>query len=142
MAVKHGLQDEKNHTAQEALGDVLEGLPQEKREIIEKTIISQFAMVSRTSPEGEIAKKITPQHIDKLLDNQGKAMDYAHKDEVHKKILVGVVLFFVIVVVFGVILLLKDSPEIMERILTVVVTAIISGLGGYGVGKSRSGSDS
>lgn len=142
MTGKRELPEGKPSQTDEIFGEVLEGLPREKREIIEKTIVSQFAMVSRTSPEGEIAKKITEEHIDKLLDNQGKAMDYAHKDEVHKKIFLGFVGLVMLGAVFGVILLLKDKPEIMERILTVIVTAVVSGLGGYGVGKIRNGGDS
>lgn len=142
MAGKHELSDSQMPQSDEVLSEVLQGLPKEKREIIERTFVSQIAMINRTSPEGEIAKKISEGHIDKLLDNRAKAMEYTHKDEVQKKVFFSVMVVLVLITVFGVILLLKDNPDTMERILTVIVTAIISGLGGYGVGKGRGSNDS
>ena len=116
---------------------VLEALPQEQRDKIEQIMISQFAMVSRSSPEAEIAKQVTGEHISKMLENQSKAMDLTYKDERQKKILFAIVIILLLVAVFGVIFLLKEIPETMERVLTVIITAIISGLGGYGIGKSK-----
>lgn len=119
------------------IDEILDALPQEQRRIIERTMVSSVAMITKSSPESEIANKITSEHITKMLENQEKAMDYSFKDEKYKNIFYGVIIFILLASTLCIILLLKDLPDTMERVLTVLITAVISGLGGYGIGKGN-----
>lgn len=121
--------------------EILEGVPEVQKRQITRVMEAQFSMISRVSPEMEVSKKITSDHITTMLDNQSKAMDLQHKDQWQKMVFYGVVVFFLLVAVFGIIYLLKDTPDTMERILTVIVTAVITGLGGYGIGYKKGSSD-
>lgn len=124
------------------ISEMLEGVPEPKRQNLVRVMEAQFSMISRVSPEIEISKKITGDHITTMLQNQNKAMDLQHKDQWQRMLFYGFIVLILLIAVFGIIFLLKDIPEIMERVLTVLVTAIISGLGGYGIGsRKRNGDD-
>ena len=125
----------------EAIEQVLDSLSPEQRTVIERSMVAQFAMVSQATPESEVAKRITGEHITKMLDNQSKAMELTHKDENNRKLLFAGIIVALLATVFGVIVLLKDQPETMEKILTVLITATISGLGGYGIGRGKDKGD-
>ena len=50
--------------------EVLNGLPETQRREVTRMMSAGFSMISRTSPEGEIAKKITAEHITSMLETQ------------------------------------------------------------------------
>lgn len=141
---KHPLPEpvqEQDKDTEEKIGEILESLPRDKREKIEQVMISHYAMIRRTSPEGEIAKRITSDHISTMLENDRKSMDYSHRDEWQSKLFYGFIALLAVGGVLAVILLLKDKSESMERIVDMLITAVISGLGGYGFGKYKGKND-
>ena len=122
----------------EDISQVLEGLPNEKRATIERTIVSQFAMISsRSSPELEISKKITSDHITKLLETQSKGMDYSFKDEKNKRWFYLGLIALVSAVVIALVVILKNNPEVMEKVLIGLGSAIAGAAGGYGIKAAR-----
>ena len=72
-----------------------------------------------------------------MLDTDAKAMEHSFKDKAQLRIFYGVMAVLVAIVLLLLVQLLKDNPEAMEKILTIVLTALVSGSGGYGLGKSR-----
>ena len=122
----------------EDIAKVLEGIPTEKRQSIERLFVSQFAMVSgRTSPEFEISKKVTSEHIGKMLDTQQQAMEFSYKDEKNKRLFYVILIVIVCAVVLGIVLILKDQPETMEKVLIGLGGVITGAVGGYGYRASK-----
>ena len=114
---------------------VLSKLPGPERENMTRIIAAGFSFLSLSSPEGEVAKKITPEHITTILDQQEKGMDYTYKEGLQKKIFFVVILVIIILAVIAIIALLKDeNPDIMYQILTVLISASLGAAGGYGIG--------
>lgn len=117
------------------LEQVLKNAPPQDREVIERLIVSSFQMREISSPETAVMKKITSEHITKYLEGAETDMKNSYKEKFQKKIfafltIVVAMIFFVIVI-----LLLKDKPEIMEKIIYTLGGVIAGAFGGYGFGK-------
>lgn len=103
------------------LEDILESVPPEHRKVIERMMISSsIQMRSISSPETAVMKKLTPDHISKYLD--GAELEMKNRAMV----------FFILLVI-----LLKDIPDVMEKIIYIVGGVVIGAFGGYGFGKNR-----
>lgn len=97
-----------------------------------------FSMISRTSPEGEIAKKITPDHITSMLNAQEKGMEYTYKENKNRMVFYAIILTIIIIAVIVIIVLLKDNnSEAMTQILTALISAALGAAGGYGYGVNK-----
>lgn len=122
--------------------EILSDLPETKRKEATRIMTAGFSMISRTSPEGEIAKKITPDHISAMLSAQEKGMEYTYRENQHKMIFFAVILAIVVVAIIGIIALLKDNnPEAMTQILTALISAALGAAGGYGIGVKKRDDD-
>ena len=122
----------------EEFAQVLGEVPAEQREKISQLMFSSFSMINRVSPEMELTRKITGDHITSMMENESKAMDYSYRNDQHKMVFQVVVLLVVILAVIAIILLLKDSnPELMAQILIALISATLGAAGGYGVGRNR-----
>lgn len=121
--------------------EMISGLPGEDQEQMTRMMTACFAMVSKSSPEAELAKKIEPEHISAMLAAQEKGMEYNYKEEKNKKIFFVVVLLIVVVAVIGIICLLKENPETMEKILIGLISGALGAAGGYGVGTKKRNDD-
>lgn len=96
------------------MAEVLSELPEPQRKEVTRIMTAGFSMISRTSPEGEIAKKVTSEHISLMLSAQEKGMQYTYKENQHRMIFFAVILFIVVVAIIAIIALLKDNnPEAM-----------------------------
>lgn len=121
------------------VAEVLNDLPEPQRKEMSRMFTASFGMISRISPEGEIAKKITPDHISSMLNAQEKGMDYTYKENQHRMIFFVVIL---IIVVIAIIALLKDNhSEAMTQILTALISAALGAAGGYGIGVKKRNDD-
>lgn len=98
-----------------------------------KKIIERFSMMSMQSGglPPQILEKLTERHIDKVLEDNSKTIDYMHKDRKHK--LIFNFLCFIIVTALMLVLVfwLKDSNA---ELLKTLITILISAGGGFGVG--------
>lgn len=121
------------------LEDALENVPPEHKKIIERYMISSSVQMRNiASPETAVMKKITSEHISKYLDGAEQEMKNSYAEKLHSKIfafsitLIGMIFFLVLVV------LLKDTPDVMEKVLYVAGGFLAGVFGGYGFGKNKS----
>lgn len=124
------------------MAEVLREIPEPQREEVTRIMTAGFGMISRISPEAEIAKKIKPEHISAMLDSQQKGMDYTYRENQHRMIFFVVVLLIIVVGVVIIIALLRENnTEAMTQILTALISAALGALGGYGLGTRKRSDD-
>lgn len=127
-----------DESEESALEEVLDSVPPEHRKVIERMMISSSVqMRSVSSPETVVMKKLTPEHISKYLDGAEQEMKNSYAEKFHKKVftflsMIVAMIFFIIIIV-----LLKDSPDIMEKVIYTVGGVVVGAFGGYGFGKNR-----
>ncbi len=120
------------------LEEVLESVPPEHRKIIEKMIISSSVqMRSIVSPETDVMKKLTPEHISKYLDGAELEMKNSYSEKFHKKVFSVLSMTIIMIFLIVIIVLLKDNPDIMEKVIYAVGGVIAGAFGGYGFGKNK-----
>lgn len=108
------------------------------RDRVKHVFKSEVGVFSGFSPQLAVMKKINEEHITTFLKTQDKSLDYNYKDDRNKKVFFAIILIIVCAVILAIIGLLKDSnPEQMERIITVLVSAVLGAAGGYGVGYKK-----
>lgn len=95
-----------------------------------------MAMSQMRSGISEIASKLTPQHIDKLLDESGKDNEREYKDRNYQRwFIIGIIALGIAVLIFLTLYLAKDNESIFMKILIPILT-FLGGVGaGYGIGK-------
>ncbi len=120
------------------LDSILENVPKEGRHEVKKMIGMSMQMGGIISPQMELMKKMTPEHVSEFLDTQKKTMQNQFKENRENKIFLFSVLTIVLIFIVVLIVLLKDKPEIMEKVLYALGGLITGILGGYGLGKSKS----
>ena len=111
--------------------EILEGVPEEDRSRI-KSIISQTMISGVMRRNNPISHKVTSAHITKLIDNSDaqdiRDREERKSDKNYQLILLVIGLaFLAFLIVF-----LKDDKELLYKI----IIAIISFVGGFGIGKS------
>jgi len=132
------------HVAEETDSDspipqeVLENMPPDIRRDMQK-ITGIFASGSMGNP---IARKVTAEHIDKVLDHNEaenrREFQYrgAGRWFALAYVLISVVVFFLFAWMFG-----RSDPELFKLVLTYVATFGAGFAGGWGVKAARGGSD-
>lgn len=112
----------------------MNSIPDKEQAKVVRSIMSmQFGAISAT-PENAISKKITSEHITQYLTDSSKAMQESFKERRDDKIFKGVALFITLVFVVILIILLKDNPNVMEKIIYAIGGLVAGCLGGYGYG--------
>ena len=99
-------------------------------------MVSSFQMHS-VSPEAKMMEMVTEKHIDKFLDTSQEAMEKEYQEKAHRKIYNVILVVLGMVFLLAVILLLRDNPSVMEKVIYTVGGLIAGAIGGYGYGKSR-----
>lgn len=128
----------KDELEEAELEDVLESVPPEHRRVIERMMISSsIHMRSISSPETAVMKKLTPAHISKYLDGAELEMKNSYAEKLHRKVFTFLTTlvamgFFIILVI-----LLKDIPDVMEKVIYIVGGVVVGAFGGYGFGKNK-----
>ena len=95
------------------LDSILENMPKEERHEVRKMIGMSMQMGGVISPQMELMKKMTPEHVSDFLDTQKKAMENQFKESRENKVFLFAVLLVTLVFVILLIFLLKDKPEVM-----------------------------
>ncbi len=125
----------------DGIEEILDDIPEEKRKIVEQTMIAGISMISQNSPDTAIAKKITSEHIDKFFDMQEKGMDYQYKDTKSKRIFISVLVIIVLIVLIVLVVLLKNNTDVLIQLVTPIISLVVGAFGGYGYGKSKRDDD-
>lgn len=116
------------------IDEALNSIPDKAQAKVAKSIMSmQFGAISAT-PENAISKKITSEHITQYLVDSSTAMQESFKERRDDKIFKGVALFMTLVFVVVLIILLKDNPDVMEKVIYAIGGLVAGCLGGYGYG--------
>lgn len=108
--------------------------PEHKKEVLKIMSLQMSAMKPYESP---VTKKITEEHITTFLENNKKEMELDYAEKKHRKYLFAFIILVTIVFIIVVIILLKDKPEIMEKIIYTFAGLVAGAAGGYGIGRSR-----
>lgn len=85
----------------------------------------------------ELMKKMTPEHVSEFLDTQKKEMENHYKENRENKIFLFAILLITLVFIVLLIQMLKDKPDIMEKVLFTLGGLITGLFGGYGIGKAK-----
>jgi Trk-type K+ transport system membrane component len=94
-------------------------------------ISREFMSVTKNS--NPLSEKVTSDHITKIIDNSD-VQDKRDRDErKQEKIYNFLILFVALIFVAFLIIYLKDN----EKLLTTIITAILSFAGGFGIGVYR-----
>ena len=98
---------------------------------VKRMVEQSFTMMTQSGGlPPEIASKVTPQHIDKVLDNTSKVNEYIYNERSTDKkhnlfyfsLLIGLVVFIII--------WMRTNPELLKTVLTILFSAG----GGFGAG--------
>lgn len=107
--------------------ELLEGIPQEDRGIIQRSL----TMMSGRMPN-PISKKITSEHIGKLIDNSESQDRRESKDKNFSRIYHVLIILIALAFVSFLIYTFRGNNEV----LVPMITGILAFLGGLGVGKA------
>lgn len=130
--------DEEPELEESELEEVLDSVPPEQRKIIERMMISSVQMRSiAASPESAVMKKITPDHITKYLEGAEEEMKNSYKERFQRKVFTFLTVLIAMVFFVVIIILLKELPDIMEKVIYAGGGVIAGAFGGYGIGKNR-----
>lgn len=116
--------------------EILDDAPEEVRHEVKKMMMS-MRMGGVMPPSMELMKKLTPEHVSEFLQGQREAANNQFKESRDSKVFLGISLVVILSFVVILVVLLKDSPDILEKVLYTLGGLITGLLGGYGFGKSR-----
>ncbi len=120
----------------------LESVPEENRRIIERFVFSSIQMRDVSSPESFVMKQITPEHITKYLDGAEQEMKNSYKEQSQRKIFTLITVLAIMAFLIAIIIILKDNPDVMEKIIYAAGGVIAGAFGGYGLGIEKGKKDS
>lgn len=121
--------------------DALEALPLEKRKVVEEFMTLQQIRFSETNTDMVISEKITSEHITEFLNGSRENMRLGFAEKRSKRCFALAFLAIIIIATLAVIFLLKDKPDIMEKIVYCLVSAGSGLAGGYGFGYANGKKD-
>ncbi len=108
---------------------ILRELPSPAREIIS----TQLSVGVQGRMPNPIASKLTPEHIDKIIDQDENEAVRQHKQVNTQRVftlgytLLSILAFFILYIVIG-----KDDPALFKEIITYFATFCAGFLGGWG----------
>lgn len=121
----------------EEISELLENVPPEQRKQIEKLMISTVQMRGVSMPEMELMRKIDGEHITTYLESAKEEMEMSYKERGQNKFFIAGILLLTMIFIVVIILLLKDKPDVMEKILYALIGLVTGAFGGYGIGKNK-----
>lgn len=129
------------------LSDVLEdiisdsGIPEEDQPEVKKMIAMSLRMGAAASPQVEIMKKVTAEHITQMLSSQEAESQRQYAEKRAKKWFYLAWLMIVCLFIVIVIWLLREHTDTLEKVLYAAGGLIAGAVGGYGYGKSARSED-
>lgn len=121
--------------------ELFDDLPEEVQKTVRKRIMSFQMSGMMPGPEMHIAQKITEEHITQFLEASREESRNEYTDRKNKRVFQLLSFILVVAFVIVIIVLLKNKPEILEKVLYAGGGIVAGAFGGYGYGKSKSGSD-
>lgn len=137
--LKTKLNDEENDISKEIESIIdSEDISTEEKHTIKKMVGMSMQMGGVISPQLELMKKMTPDHITEFLEGQREATRCQFKESRDSKIFCGFILLVALSFIIVLIVLLRDIPETMEKVIYAAGGFAAGIVGGYGFGKTRS----
>lgn len=127
--------DEDTKTSEDDISGLLE-LPREERRMI-RSVMASVQMIQRTGTDTAVASKITEEHITQYLNGARENMQLEHRDKHQLRITTLIAMALIGLFLVVVILLLKDNPDVMEKIIYAVGGVLIGAVGGFGIGRYK-----
>lgn len=103
----------------------------------ERVIREVFGMVTGPT-QSPVARKITSEHIDRIIENDGRAQQHNHTHRTHRLIAWGLAFFSAMVFILILVTMFKDNDRIVTHLLTAAFSLLTGFLGGFGLGYGRS----
>ena len=111
--------------------DILDGIPIEDRSRI-KGKMTQMMFSTEMKRSNPLSEKITSEHISKLIENSNTQDERDRKERKSDKNYQIIFLLIGLIFIGFLIVFLKDDKELLYK----VIIAIISFVGGFGIGKT------
>ena len=93
--------------------------------------------LSQISSGTDFSDKITTEHITRYLDGAEKNMTLAFEEKKHSKYFILALAIIVSIVFIILVVILKDKPDVLEKLIYSVGGLFAGFAGGYGLGKKR-----
>ncbi len=122
---------------EEKLEEILEEIPEKHRKTIERTMIASSVMMGGFSSENAIMKKLSEDHITEYLKGSREEMQNTFAEKKQNKIFVFFTLLLSLTFFCIIIVLLKENPDVMEKIIYAIIGLVAGAFGGYGVGRNK-----
>lgn len=117
--------------------EAIDSIPdKEQASVVRRVMSMQFGMISNT-PESSISKQIRPEHITQYIETSKEAMEKEYKEKHESKMFQGFLFTVTCAVFIAVIILLKNQPEYMEKIIYALLGFGAGICGGYGIGYKK-----
>lgn len=121
------------------VAEALKDIPEAQKRTIEEHMFSFMQMRSSvSSPETEVMKKLTSEHLTTYMDIMREDMHKGYEEKKHNRIISVIVLTLIMVFIIAVIIILKSNPDVMEKVIYAAGGLIAGSIGGYGLGKRKS----
>ena len=106
-----------------------------EHELIEMSQV--MATLSQISSGTDFSDKITTEHITRYLDGAEQNMTLAFEEKKHSKYFILALAIIVSIVFIILVVILKDKPDVLEKLIYSVGGLFTGFAGGYGLGKKR-----
>ncbi len=111
--------------------EVIKGLPEEKQQEIKKFTLSMQGVMPVPNP---LVEKLTTEHIAMLLENSNKESERYYQGNKLNKILTTIIVVSVLLIFTTLVIVFRHHVSDISELLKYLLTAILSCLGGYGLG--------
>lgn len=101
-------------------------------------MIGMSMQMGTVSPQMEIAKKLTAEHIESYLDGQKKLSDLQFNELRERKWFYAAIVAALLVFILVLVGLLKEQPDTLDSVLHTLGGLLVGLVGGYGYGKTQS----
>ena len=115
----------------------MQDLPKEEKHKVKRIMGMSMQMGGVISPQLELMRKMTPDHISEFLEGQREAARGQLKESRENKIFYAFIIVVVLLAMLALVVLLRDNPDTMEKVIYAVGGFVAGIFGGYGFGKSK-----
>lgn len=119
------------------IDDAINMIPDKTQARVVKSMLSMQFGTFASSPENAISKKITSEHITQYLTDSGIAMRESFKERRYDKIFKIIIFVTALIFIGFLVVSLKDIPDVMEKIIYLIIGLGTGVVGGYGFGRHK-----
>jgi len=121
--------------------ELLDSLPEVDRTAVNSLLL---LMMQGTRESSALVERMNPEHVTQALENERQAelhqfqkAELEHKGNNSNRLFMFAVVLVVMGLIVTILVLFRNQPEMVEKILVATGGLIAGALGGYGFGKSK-----